>query len=105
MEQVRVNETQVIWAHDSSQCAQDSVCSIHNPSAAAEAIGVRHWRNDRKMMERICTHGIGHPDPDQVSYWKSVGLDTFTLGVHGCDGCCLMEDDKEDVAVLGYTVG
>lgn len=32
-------------------------------------------------MERICPHGVGHPDPDCM-YAKR---DT----VHGCDGCCL----------------
>jgi hypothetical protein len=37
-------------------------------------------------MERVCTHGIGHPDPDHIAFlpkdkrrWESV---------HGCDGCC-----------------
>lgn len=31
------------------------------------------------MMERMCPHGIGHPDPDEIT------LDV----VHGCDGCCI----------------
>ena len=38
-------------------------------------------------MERVCTHGIGHPDPDHIAFlpkdkcrWESV---------HGCDGCCI----------------
>ena len=34
------------------------------------------------LVERVCPHGIGHPDPDWLkgkpSHW----------GVHGCDGCC-----------------
>lgn len=33
-------------------------------------------------MERICPHGVGHPDPD----------DTNPDTVHGCDGCCAQVD-------------
>ena len=29
--------------------------------------------------ERVCPHGIGHPDPDRPHHGG---------GVHGCDGCC-----------------
>jgi hypothetical protein len=32
-------------------------------------------------MERICEHGIGHPDPDQI-------MRDEAGWVHGCDGCC-----------------
>jgi hypothetical protein len=35
-------------------------------------------------MERICPHGVGHPDPDDV-----FATDT----VHGCDGCCTPPSD------------
>lgn len=38
----------------------------------------QHWRGDRHLMERICPHGVGHPDPDDIN----------PDGVHGCDGCC-----------------
>jgi hypothetical protein len=40
------------------------------------------WRGDKNMMERICSHGIGHPDPDEIN------LDKNGRGIHGCDGCC-----------------
>lgn len=36
-------------------------------------------------MERMCEHGVGHPDPDDLAFWKTQGED---YGVHGCDGCC-----------------
>lgn len=39
------------------------------------------WRTDRGVMERVCPHGVGHPDPDEVYR----DIDDF---VHGCDGCC-----------------
>jgi hypothetical protein len=34
-------------------------------------------------MERICDHGIGHPDPDDIRV-----RERWDEGVHGCDGCC-----------------
>lgn len=55
-------------------------CTIHNPSEHAKSIGNQKWRVDRGMMERICAHGIGHPDPDEVVYGVEL--------IHGCDGCC-----------------
>lgn len=36
------------------------------------------WRADRRLLERLCPHGVGHPDPDDRSADR----------VHGCDGCC-----------------
>ena len=68
---------QRIFVHSYGQCRRGS-CPIHRPSDHAMRDFPTHWREDRKIMERICPHGIGHPDPDDRS------LDT----THGCDGCC-----------------
>jgi hypothetical protein len=48
-------------------------------------------------MERICPHGVGHPDPDE--YAIASGGDA---GVHGCDGCCAptVEIPKDDYPKL-----
>lgn len=43
------------------------------------------WRNDKSTAERVCEHGLGHPDPDDVGYHRRQGRD---VTVHGCDGCC-----------------
>jgi hypothetical protein len=60
-------------------------CPFHAPSD--------HPLNDSPMnlrssglIERMCEHGIGHPDPDSVAFMKEHGQNGF--GVHGCDGCC-----------------
>ena len=68
--------------HLPSQC-KGQVCSIHNLSAHSMRTFPQHWRSDRKIMERICPHGVGHPDPDdyKVRLYPAEG-------VHGCDGCC-----------------
>jgi hypothetical protein len=39
-------------------------------------------------MERICKHGVGHPDPDDLMIL--IGHDD---GVHGCCGCCTAATD------------
>jgi hypothetical protein len=41
------------------------------------------WRSDRGLMERLCEHGVGHPDPDEIN------LGLGGRAVHGCDGCCI----------------
>ena len=57
-------------------------CVIHKRSKHAMRKFPQHWRSDSGIMERICTHGIGHPDPDEFE------LEVNLKGVHGCDGCC-----------------
>lgn len=70
-------------------------CVIHNPSDHAMKDFPTHWRSDRQLMERICPHGIGHPDPDDIAF-KQKHMKWFQDNpkhlmyeeVHGCDGCC-----------------
>lgn len=81
---------QQIEVHERKQDCLDYGCCIHNPSKCAKKIGVTHWREDRMLMERICEHGVGHPDPDGIAFRKRWwGYDYDPSGeVHGCDGCC-----------------
>ena len=67
----------LVNAHDMALCA-GRPCCVHAPSDHHMMLWDQHYRLDRQMMERICPHGVGHPDPDDISF------DT----VHGCDGCC-----------------
>lgn len=50
----------------------------------------QHWRADRLLMERICKHGVGHPDPDDIAYKRIQHGDSVaeSESIHGCDGCC-----------------
>jgi hypothetical protein len=68
---------QELRVHRSETCV-GSVCSIHRPSDHHMRAWPQYWRSDRHMMERICPHRIGHPDPDDPNPWRD----------HGCDGCC-----------------
>lgn len=77
--------------HPAARCA-GSPCCLHNPSEHPLSGAPLNWRADRGIMERICTHGVGHPDPDDAAHRAKRGeMDT----VHGCDGCC-----REIVTVL-----
>lgn len=77
MDLISTDTGQVVFVHDPDKCAGQHCC-IHNPSDHPLNTAPLHWRGDRGIMERICEHGIGHTDPDDIA--KS--------GVHGCDGCC-----------------
>jgi len=68
--------------HGPRKCNGD-ICTIHNQTGHHMVTWPLNWRWDRGIMERMCPHGIGHPDPDDYRIRK--GLD---IGVHGCDGCC-----------------
>lgn len=67
-----------IEVHDKGMCYGE-FCCIHNPSDHHMKNWPQLWRDDRKMMERTCPHGIGHPDPDDRSSDR----------IHGCCGCCV----------------
>lgn len=76
--------------HDPDLC-QGRGCVIHHPSEHHMREWPTAWRGDGPFdigpghIERVCEHGVGHPDPDDVEFWEQNGID---IGVHGCDGCC-----------------
>jgi len=71
--------------HDPELC-EGRGCVVHHPSDHHMKDWPTHWRGDRRIVERICKHGVGHPDPDDQEYLASIGREGE--GVHGCDGCC-----------------
>lgn len=82
------NHAQLLNTHDPSLCA-DRGCAIHNhPSDHPLKNAPLNWRDDRGILERICVHGVGHPDADSAEYLRSIGR--AYENVHGCDGCCVM---------------
>lgn len=64
--------------HNQSLC-QGRPCCIHHPSNHHMQSWHQNYRMDTGGIERICDHGIGHPDPD----------DPYRTHMHGCDGCCI----------------
>lgn len=80
MEFYETGTHQKLWVHNEDVCEGEN-CPIHNPSDHPLKDAPTHWRDDMRIMERICEHGIGHPDPDGL-------MRSPAEGVHGCDGCC-----------------
>jgi len=77
-----------IRTHMSAGCA-GKFCCLHNPSDHPLKNANMVLRLDKDtLIERLCSHGVGHPDPDSVRYLAPEGVSSGYLGVHGCDGCC-----------------
>jgi len=79
----------VLRFHPQKQCA-GGTCCLHNPSDHHMKEWPLNWRDDRGLMERICEHGVGHPDPDGLAHIVAVhGQKAADVeAVHGCDLCC-----------------
>lgn len=69
--------------HQRDICAGEHCC-IHSPSDHPLNMAVLNWRG--YVMERICGHGAGHPDPDDLAWRDRMGWDAPRA--HRCDGCC-----------------
>jgi hypothetical protein len=82
----------LVNVHSPGKCA-GRACVIHRPSDHHMVDWPLHWRSDRRIMERICPHGIGHPDPDDLAYHltRPGRVGERESSVHGCDGCCCPE--------------
>lgn len=89
LEEVFIGNNTFLRAHKRENCAND--CPLHGPSRHHMIPWPLHWRDDRGIFERICPHGIGHPDPDTMAYIeKTKGRSVYEDElVHGCDGCCI----------------
>jgi len=85
-----------IWVHVAHKCGSEWCC-IHNPSDHNMRDFPLHFRMDRgALAERICPHGIGHPDPDSVAFFVKMDPSCASwIEVHGCDGCCFDREDEE----------
>lgn len=89
MEEYITGVGQKVLVHDKEDCKGEHCC-IHNPSDHHMKDWPTLWRDDRCLMERICPHGVGHPDPDDIAFKELIlGKERAKIeAVHGCDGCC-----------------
>lgn len=75
---------QRLLVHAKTAC--DGWCPIHAPTVHHMAAWPTAWNSGRKFMERVCEHGVHHPDPDDLL------IRTIPSAViHKCDGCCRRE--------------
>lgn len=86
------NTGQIAWNVHPPRLCEGRGCWVHHPSDHHMRQWPVHLRDDYGFVtaERICPHGVGHPDPDDLAYQKSVGRD---VSIHGCDDCCGMESE------------
>jgi len=87
VETFTLNTGLLLYTHDREHC-YGPPCVVHSPSDHHMRDWRQHWRDDRGIMERLCVHGVGHPDPDDLK----VRIGSWAEGVHGCDGCCFKPD-------------
>ncbi len=71
----------LVNVHDADKC-HGEYCTIHNNSDHHMKDWPQNWRPDRGIMERLCSHGVGHPDPDDPA------MKFDYERIHGCDMCC-----------------
>lgn len=81
---VAVQEGILTNVHRADQCVGGH-CWVHYPSEHHMVTWPISWRADKRTALRVCSHGIGHPDPDDVAFNVRMGRD---VTVHECDGCC-----------------
>lgn len=75
--------------HPENDECREMGCVLHNPSDTIQnhENWPYNWREDRGIMERVCYHGVGHPDIDSARFLAR--HDRAYDNVHGCDLCCL----------------
>lgn len=73
---------------------QGRPCIVHNPTLdwVANREGWPYLQRETGLFERICEHGIGHPDKDGL-YYLVEELGQKHWEIHGCCGCCGKEED------------
>jgi hypothetical protein len=71
-------------AHSKGSC-RGPYCTIHNRSDHHMRSFPQIWNPMIFCMQRVCTHGIGHPDPDEINNDVVVKIDHET----NCCGCCV----------------
>ena len=85
--------SQLQGVHPESKCA-GRVCVIHSPTDHHMRTWPMNWRGDRGLIERICPHGVSHPDPDHLPRWEAMGWGAEAT--HGCcqAGCCMPPEEE-----------
>ena len=90
-DRIRLVDFRILKVHAKDACSGE-FCSVHRPSDHPLNSAPFNWRDDRGLLERVCSHGTGHPDPDDLAHKRRVmDPEAYQAGrydAHGCDGCC-----------------
>lgn len=89
-DRIRLESGQLLAHHPLRYCCPP--CSIHAPSYHHMRGWPRRWVEPTKMITRVCTHDIPHPDPDDLAYRAHFAGESSVLfweGIHYCPcHCC-----------------
>ena len=87
---------EIIRSEQSSRVVTDDVDGDAGPSrleSGLDAVSEHHMRDWPKLWRerlgyhvRLCSHGLGHPDPDDIVGLQAIG---GVSARHRCDGCCI----------------
>lgn len=74
--------------HGTDQC-RGRACPVHNRSNHQMRGFQQVWDQDKRMIMRVCSHGVRHPDPDNYPFLvERLGtVEAAHKLIHGCDGC------------------
>lgn len=90
---MELETTAGIRHHTREQCDGEP-CPFHAPSLHPMIEEPMHLR-ETGLIERMCRHGVGHPDPDSAAFMdRAYGHRPGTWSIHGCDGCCSLTRDR-----------
>lgn len=83
---IPLEHTTVVFtrSHLKGKC-KGTVCTIHNRSDHHLRLWPQQWNPEVYAMERVCVHGIGHTDPDEINQDVVVKFEHEGK----CDGCCV----------------
>lgn len=91
---IALHDGRVMQVHPARECL--TPCPIHEPSDHPLKDAPLNWRPGPRLWERICPHGCGHPDPDDLAFKQATMLPAAyrmaAFDSHGCCGCCLGSD-------------
>lgn len=92
MERIAIHGGRIISVHKENDGCCTHGCPIHHPTDPHKDWPLV-WRDDRYLFERLCPHGVGHPDLDSLNYLERMGKNFTHESAHGCDGCCRSHGD------------
>lgn len=86
------------WVHKRTADCDADGCAIHNQSYHHMVDWPTYMRVDKYyLIERICSHGIGHPDPDSLSFFRKKAMGW--IGIHGCCRCCVDSGERNESGI------
>ena len=86
-------KNRLMGVHKIFQCEERN-CAVHdNPSLHPLTMEPLVWDDETAAVKRQCSHGLIHPDVDDMNYRKTVGQYYLYLE-HKCDGCCGLEQPQ-----------